>query len=639
MFSKAFRAGTAGLVTLSMLLPQATLAQALPEELSALAGSADLPRVGGLLQVCVLGDPAPCLLLDGQVAVEAEQAATAQAEANNRAERLARRMVRADAKATGARLPRELVEEGLAEGEAAEAEPAREPEVLAEPERQPEPEVVAEPEPEVIAEPEPEPEPEPEVVAEPERPAEEPALEPIPEETLAEPAPEAEAVEPEPAATAEETRPEPAPEAQADVELDTLEAEPVDPAAAERAARRAARAEERRAARAAELEAAREAAGRDASGETVEATTDSGLTEETAEAEAEIQAEEQEAAAEVEAVVEPDGGTRGEVETTVVEERDVRSSDEEIVRSTGNEARQEESRRRGLSPIETIALLGIGALVVGALLDNGDEVVSTSNDRAVARRPDGSTYVIKDDDVTLREAGAEVETRRFDDGSTITVLTRRDGSQVQTIRDATGRVLRRTRILADGTEVRLFDDTRDVEVVDVSTLPRQRAPQIELSDGNLDEVLRRDVRYDFGRTFSLGQVRNIRAVRELVPTIDLDSITFDTGSAAIRSSEADKLVELGNAMRDLIDVSPGEVFLIEGHTDAVGSAASNLTLSDRRAESLALALSEYFDIPPENLVIQGYGESYLKVPTLEGERQNRRVSVRRITPLLVGDAT
>ena len=80
--------------------------------------------------------------------------------------------------------------------------------------------------------------------------------------------------------------------------------------------------------------------------------------------------------------------------------------------------------------------------------------------------------------------------------------------------------------------------------------------------------------------------------------------------------------------------NPNEMFLIEGHTDAVGSAASNLSLSDRRAESVAKALTEYFGVPPENLVVQGYGETELKMNTLGNERANRRVAVRIITPLL-----
>jgi outer membrane protein OmpA-like peptidoglycan-associated protein len=84
----------------------------------------------------------------------------------------------------------------------------------------------------------------------------------------------------------------------------------------------------------------------------------------------------------------------------------------------------------------------------------------------------------------------------------------------------------------------------------------------------------------------------------------------------------------------MVQDNPDEVFLIEGHTDAVGSAASNLALSDRRAESVALALTEYFDVPPENMVVQGYGESDLRVVTEGDERQNRRVAVRIVTPLL-----
>jgi len=87
-------------------------------------------------------------------------------------------------------------------------------------------------------------------------------------------------------------------------------------------------------------------------------------------------------------------------------------------------------------------------------------------------------------------------------------------------------------------------------------------------------------------------------------------------------------------LTDLIARQPGTVFLIEGHTDAVGSAAFNLALSDRRAETVALALTEYFDVPPEHLVTQGYGESDLKVQTAFDEPANRRAVVRNITGLL-----
>jgi outer membrane protein OmpA-like peptidoglycan-associated protein len=91
---------------------------------------------------------------------------------------------------------------------------------------------------------------------------------------------------------------------------------------------------------------------------------------------------------------------------------------------------------------------------------------------------------------------------------------------------------------------------------------------------------------------------------------------------------------VGQAIADILDRDPGETFLIEGHTDAVGSDESNLVLSDERAESVANVLSELFDIPAENLTTQGYGERYLKIDADGPIRENRRVTIRRISPLV-----
>ena len=76
--------------------------------------------------------------------------------------------------------------------------------------------------------------------------------------------------------------------------------------------------------------------------------------------------------------------------------------------------------------------------------------------------------------------------------------------------------------------------------------------------------------------------------------------------------------------------------MMEGHTDAVGSDIDNLSLSDRRAEAVAVILTDAYQIPPENLVTQGYGEQYPKLPIAGPSRENRRVAVRRVTPLLNG---
>jgi len=185
----------------------------------------------------------------------------------------------------------------------------------------------------------------------------------------------------------------------------------------------------------------------------------------------------------------------------------------------------------------------------------------------------------------------------------------------------------------------LFDATQPSEVVDVDELPDQETQNFDYSSAETEELrlALRAAQSDLpNRRFSLSQIRNIDAVRHLVPVIALDAINFETASSVIRPEEAEELSALGNAMREAIEEDPGQVFLVEGHTDTVGRAAYNLALSDRRAESVALALTEYFDVSPANMIVQGYGESDLKVRRRGDIRANRRASVRNITPLLRG---
>ena len=325
---------------------------------------------------------------------------------------------------------------------------------------------------------------------------------------------------------------------------------------------------------------------------------------------------------------------------TVLGDEDTRSSSEEFAAAPVAVAPGKKDR---LSDLEKVGLFALGALAIGAIIKGANDredrqVVSNTGDRVVVLNPDGTYSVYKDDDTVLRRPGSTVRTETFSDGSTRTIVERADGTQVVTIRDATGRVLRRATYDATGREIVLIDDlAREVPVV-ISELPEPRPSRTQISakdeDARLKARLAAIEASRSGRTFSLRQVREIPQVRALAATIDAGNVTFDSGSAAIRASEADELADLGSLMQDLLAENPAEMFLIEGHTDAVGRAAMNLALSDRRAESVALALSEYFDIPPENMVIQGYGEAELLIETEANERRNRRVAVRVITPLL-----
>ena len=329
---------------------------------------------------------------------------------------------------------------------------------------------------------------------------------------------------------------------------------------------------------------------------------------------------------------EPVAGAETAVTTTVTA-ADVRTSDQDFENAV-SAAAAPAAKDKGLTDLEKFGLLALGAVAIGAII-NSNRVVANSGDRVVVQRADGQYVVLKDDDTLLRQPGSTIQTQNFADGSSLTTMNRPDGSKIITIRDAEGRVLRRALQHPDGTQTLLIDDTAPVRQVDVATLPRPRHFAADANDR--DALAAALANLDPDRTaqrFSLRQIRDIREVRELAPQIDLNAITFASGSAAVKPDQAAKLSALGRAMTALIEQNPGEIFLIEGHTDAVGKAAYNLALSDRRAESVALVLTEYFGVPPENLVVQGYGEAYLKIRTLEDEQLNRRVAVRRITDLM-----
>ena len=328
------------------------------------------------------------------------------------------------------------------------------------------------------------------------------------------------------------------------------------------------------------------------------------------------------------------GGTQGSTAPVVV------GADGQpvVADGAGTEAHDGDDDRSDLEKVLRQAVLpALAGLAVGQLLSNNRQVELNTGDRVVVTRPDGSQEIIKDDNALLLRPGSTAQTEEYADGSTRTIVTREDGSQVVTIRDADLRVLRRTLVRPDGTTTALIDETAQVAPVDVAALPPPARPVMvvpgeQLSEDALREALRRETQVD--RTFTLGQIRNIPEVRALVAPVEIQAITFDTGSAAIKADQAQALASLGRVIADSVRQNPSEIYMIEGHTDTVGSGAINLALSDRRAESVALALTEFFGVPPENMVVQGYGEQFLKVPQEGDIRSNRRASVRRITDLL-----
>ncbi|WP_333792932.1 OmpA family protein, partial [Hyphomicrobium sp.] len=287
--------------------------------------------------------------------------------------------------------------------------------------------------------------------------------------------------------------------------------------------------------------------------------------------------------------------------------------------------------------------------------EEGSRNIITEPDKRVIIRDEKRTFIRHDETARLAGKGREVRRERQKDGTWLVVTAGLAGALIYSLQDDDGRVMRRSRRDKDGREHVLFDDRHSRRgghghghgyssvYIDlpapVISIPRDRyiVDYDRASPDDLYDALNAPPVERLQRHYSLNEVRQNYSVLERMRRVDLDAINFAFASWDVGEDQYPKLERIARAMHRVLDRSPNELFLIEGHTDAVGNEIDNLSLSDRRAEMVATILTDVFDVPPENLVTQGYGEGYLKEMTEAPSRINRRVAVRRITPLLARD--
>lgn len=314
---------------------------------------------------------------------------------------------------------------------------------------------------------------------------------------------------------------------------------------------------------------------------------------------------------------------------TIVNQTNVVNNVTNINNTTTNIGQQNNVQQNNVQP------LAPGEAITQVILQVGTQLVVNS--------------IGQDTDRFYNPQQDEVYYETLSNGRVRETITRPDGSQVVTIRNANGDILRRSRVLSDGREVVLayFDDRYDQDLLTWRD-PAADLPPLRLNIPVRDYVLdaeyadEEDVQVFFRqppveqvtRLYSIDEVKRSARIRDTVRRLEVGNLTFDTGAATIGRDQVGSLSVVANAMLDLLRQNPAETFLIEGHTDAVGSDISNLRLSDLRAATVARILTDFYGVPPENLATQGYGERYLKIRTEAAERENRRVTIRRITPLI-----
>ncbi|GAA0006080.1 hypothetical protein BRDID11002_60840 [Bradyrhizobium diazoefficiens] len=166
-----------------------------------------------------------------------------------------------------------------------------------------------------------------------------------------------------------------------------------------------------------------------------------------------------------------------------------------------------------------------------------------------------------------------------------------------------GRLLRRIRRDPGGRELIIIDNSyRDPQSVGgfyvdapppVVNIPYDRyiVDAEEASPDVIYQTMEAPPVQRINRRYTLDEIRYSPNIRMQMPSIDVNTITFETGSWTIPPDQAAKLQVIADGLNRAIQANPRVVFLIEGHTDAVGNEVDNLSLSDRRAQSAAELLT------------------------------------------------
>jgi outer membrane protein OmpA-like peptidoglycan-associated protein len=125
----------------------------------------------------------------------------------------------------------------------------------------------------------------------------------------------------------------------------------------------------------------------------------------------------------------------------------------------------------------------------------------------------------------------------------------------------------------------------------------------------------------------LRQIQGVDVTRtapdELKVTVK-NEVLFDFNSADLRQASRDSLRE----MAGVFSKYPDTTISVEGHTDSIGSAAYNKTLSRRRAGSVATYLED-LGVRSSRIETIGYGKSQPRATndTAAGRQLNRRVEI------------
>jgi OmpA-OmpF porin, OOP family len=174
------------------------------------------------------------------------------------------------------------------------------------------------------------------------------------------------------------------------------------------------------------------------------------------------------------------------------------------------------------------------------------------------------------------------------------------------------------RIMVDGRYAKVYMGGTRVANVPNATLGRANKIVIMFDASAASPVYFRDVRV------AAGGKRLYDAITEK-GRVATQGVYFDTGSDKIRPESAPTLKEIAAMLAEHADLK----LMVEGHTDNVGAAATNQTLSEKRAMAVRQHLVDNYAVDGARLTARGLGATKPtgSNDTPEGRQNNRRVEL------------
>jgi OmpA-OmpF porin, OOP family len=179
------------------------------------------------------------------------------------------------------------------------------------------------------------------------------------------------------------------------------------------------------------------------------------------------------------------------------------------------------------------------------------------------------------------------------------------------------------RMLGDGPALKLYADEKRIANIPTAGFQRGRTLALYLQ-GRDDEK----------NAVYVTRIRVAESNKDIYDELSASGrwttqgILFETGKSDLKPESTPTLKAIAAALKGHPDLKVE----IQGHTDNVGSAASNMTLSQARADAVKAALQADYAIDAGQLTAKGYGDTKPmgKNTTPEGRANNRRVEIVKL---------